>query len=167
MDWDRDTEEEDIGLGALATGFPDSLPDPAVPAAAPFRAAPAGAALAAQAASSTGPSQRTGPGASLLARLLVNPPWPLPPPAAPNGLAPAGALGFFRAQHETVQPAFAHIRQRTPLELQGIIPHAMGLVFCHLRLAETTVPRSEKDDTATITALKAQKYLLGSGVLSR
>jgi hypothetical protein len=42
----------------------------------------------------------------------------------------------------------------------------MGLVFCHLRLAETTVPRSEKDDTATITALKAQKYLQGSGVHS-
>jgi hypothetical protein len=35
----------------------------------------------------------------------------------------------------------------------------MGLVFCHLRLAETIIPRSEKDDLATIAALKARKYL--------
>ena len=42
----------------------------------------------------------------------------------------------------------------------------MGLVFCHLRLAETTVPRSEKDDAAIITALKAQQYLQGVGMHS-
>jgi hypothetical protein len=42
----------------------------------------------------------------------------------------------------------------------------MGLVFCHLRLAETTIPRSEKDDAATIAALKAQKYLQTIGMHS-
>jgi hypothetical protein len=42
----------------------------------------------------------------------------------------------------------------------------MGLVFCHLRLAEVTIPRTEKDDAATITALKAQKYLQGIGMHS-
>ncbi len=166
-------------MGALATSFPELQPapageqGPAVLAAAQFRAAPAvpaGAARAAQAAPGPGPPQRPGPRALLLAPPTGCGPRAQLPADASTRPAPFGFIGMFRAQHETAQPAFAHIRPRTPQELQDISPHAMGLVFCHLRLAETTVPRSEKDDAATITALKAQKYLqtvgMHSGALS-
>ena len=166
-----DSDVEELGLSLLDADdtFPGPRPAapvtlPAVPARGPPRAAPlppAPAPIPAAVPAAPAPAAFPAPPAP---RPAAHPAAPRAQPAPALGPAPSGAQGLFRAQHETDKDEFAHIRRRTQAELQAITESGMAHVFCPLRVAETTRPRSDKDDAITIAALKVQKNLQAVGL---
>ena len=88
---------------------------------------------------------------------------PLAAPAHAPTATVSGGRGLFRSQHETSVAAFALIPPRTEEERHSITEAAIAHVFCTLRQAEVTRPRTVTEDLASITAMKAQKYLLAAG----
>eukprot|EP00291_Cryptomonas_curvata_P030757 CAMPEP_0172214092 /NCGR_PEP_ID=MMETSP1050-20130122/37968_1 /TAXON_ID=233186 /ORGANISM="Cryptomonas curvata, Strain CCAP979/52" /LENGTH=769 /DNA_ID=CAMNT_0012895021 /DNA_START=580 /DNA_END=2888 /DNA_ORIENTATION=- len=88
-----------------------------------------------------------------------------PPHTASSGyLFAAGTMGLFRAQHEDTGPTFTHIRPRTLEERNAISEAAIAYMFCTLRQAEVTRPRTAAEDAAAIAAIKAAKYMTASGL---
>ena len=171
--WDRpplpadDEDAEDLGLDALQDAGALLAPRPG-PAAAAVPTRFAWPSAGAQRTTNARPAARA-PNIINLAEVTTGTARgparaaPLAAPAHAPTATVSGGRGLFRSQHETSVAAFALIPPRTEEERHSITEAAIAHVFCTLRQAEVTRPRTVTEDLASITAMKAQKYLLAAG----
>ena len=158
-------EDDSLPL-AGAMGIPPALAalGPANPPAAPR--GPSGTAARAGAPRGTSAAARPAPSplpAATPAAALGAPPPPPHPPTAAGPLPAAGANGHFRALHEVATASFTSVRPRTAAERNSITAEHIAHVFCSLRRAVVTRPRSAADDAAALVALKAHKAMAAFG----